>query len=127
VGDTFKLFTGTLSGSFGVVDLITNDVVNNKVYTWTDNTAVNGSITVASVAQLVDTTPTNLIGTVSGGQITLSWPASHIGWQLQGQTNSLSVGISTNWFNVAGSTTTNQIILPANTTDGAVFFRMIYP
>ena len=35
---------------------------------------------------------------VSGGTLTLTWPDSHRGWILEGQTNSLSVGISNNFY-----------------------------
>jgi fibronectin-binding autotransporter adhesin len=60
VGDTFQLLktTGALSGSFSTVILPTNDA-SGATYTWTDNTAVNGSITVASV-----TAPSTVLPTV---------------------------------------------------------------
>src|SRR5262249_4641106 len=51
----------------------------------------------------LNTTPTNLAFVVSGSQLTLSWPADHIGWRLQVQTNSLNVGVSGNWVDVPGS------------------------
>ena len=81
-----------------------------------------GSLLVSSVA----TTPTNITAVVNGNQYTLSWPASHIGWQLQAQTNSLNVGLSSNWSPVPGSTTTNQISVPINPANGSVFFRLSY-
>jgi hypothetical protein len=37
------------------------------------------------------------------------------------------VGISTNWATLAGSTATNLVNIPISPTNGAVFFRMIYP
>jgi hypothetical protein len=59
-----------------------------------------------------------------GNLLTLDWPTDHTGWQLQVQTNSPSQGLSTNWWDVADSTTTNQITLPINSTDGSVFSRL---
>jgi len=59
--------------------------------------------------------------------LTLSWPADHIGWRLQAQTNSTSAGLLNNWADVPGSTTTNQIIMPVDPANGAVFYRMVYP
>lgn len=58
VGDTFQLFktTGALSGSFSTVLIATNDA-NNMSYTWTDNTATSGSITVATAVS-TSTAPT---------------------------------------------------------------------
>lgn len=122
VGDTFKLFktTGSLSGLFNVVNLATNDA-NNMGYTWTDNTAADGTITVLTATQLVNPNPTNITFSVSGGTLMLSWPADHIGWTLQMQTNGLT---STNWLDVPGSSsfsTTNIVINPAIPT---TFYRL---
>ena len=95
--------------------------------TFTNNLAVNGTITVLTAPPLVNSTPTNLVVAVSPGQLTLSWPADHTGWTLQAQTNSLSVGLRTNWFSIAGSTTTNQMTMPVNPSDPAVFYRLSLP
>jgi hypothetical protein len=62
-----------------------------------------------------------------GGQIYAGWPADHIGWWLQMQTNSIDEGLGTNWVNVAGSDTTNQISIPINTANGSTFFRLVFP
>jgi hypothetical protein len=59
--------------------------------------------------------------------LTLSWPADHIGWHLEAQTNSLTSGLGTNWVTVANSATTNQVAIPLNLTNGSVFFRLVYP
>jgi autotransporter-associated beta strand protein len=75
----------------------------------------------------VNTDPTNITATVSGGVLTLSWPADHIGWRLQVQTNSLSAGLNTNWLDVAGSTNVNSVDININPANGSVFYRMIYP
>jgi hypothetical protein len=63
----------------------------------------------------------------TNNQLTLSWPADHIGWQLQAQTNSVSTGISNDWVNVNSSATTNKIIVPVTLTSGCVFYRLVYP
>ncbi len=64
---------------------------------------------------------------VTGNNLTLNWPADHIGWRLQAQTNDVTRGLGTNWVDVANSTTTNQMTMPIDLTDGSVFYRMIYP
>jgi fibronectin-binding autotransporter adhesin len=71
------------------------------------------------------TGPAQLTNSVSGGVLSLSWPSGQ-GWKLQMQTNSLSVGLGTNWVYVTdGSTTsTNIAIDPAKPT---VFYRLAYP
>jgi hypothetical protein len=60
-------------------------------------------------------------------QLYLSWPASYIGWKLQRQANAITVGLSTNWVDVAGSDTTNHVIVTVSPTNSAVFYRLTYP
>ena len=71
--------------------------------------------------------PTQLGIAATVNQLQLNWPQDHTGWQLQAQTNSLAVGLNTNWNTIAGSTETNQITLPVDATNGAVFFRLMRP
>jgi hypothetical protein len=68
-----------------------------------------------------------LTNSVSGSTLTLNWPADHVGWRLQVQTNSVGQGLGTNWVDVVGATATNQMIMPIKTANGSVFYRMIYP
>jgi len=75
----------------------------------------------------VATNSTSLSYTFGGTNLTFSWPQDHTGWQLQVQTNSLSVGLGTNWVIVAGSAATNQITVPVVVTNGSVFYRLVYP
>jgi hypothetical protein len=62
---------------------------------------------------------------INGPQINLSWPATHTGWTLQAQTNSLALGLSSNWVSVPGSTLTNQMFISRGA--GSVFFRLRSP
>ena len=62
-----------------------------------------------------------------GTQLQLSWPQDHTGWLLQVQTNSLNNGLGTNWTSVAGSSQTNQMSISMNSTNGSVFFRLVFP
>jgi hypothetical protein len=61
----------------------------------------------------------------SGNVLQISWPANHVGWTLQAQTNAPGVGIGPNWGIVSGSTTTNQFSTILDNTTGSVFFRLI--
>jgi hypothetical protein len=72
-------------------------------------------------------TPTNLTYATSGNTLTLSWPSSHLGWTLQAQTNSLHTGLDTTWFSLPGSTSTNQVQIPVNPANPAVFYRLSFP
>ena len=71
--------------------------------------------------------PTQLSIVLAGNQIQLNWPADHTGWQLQSQTNSLSAGLGTGWGDVPGSSETNQVMVPLDSANGAVFFRLALP
>ncbi|HTV39547.1 MAG TPA: hypothetical protein VMF08_03155 [Candidatus Sulfotelmatobacter sp.] len=62
----------------------------------------------------------------ANNQIQFNWPTDHMGWELQMQTNSLAVGLGTNWTTINGSDATNQRAIPLN-VDGSAFFRLIYP
>ena len=120
-GDTFTLFTsGAYSGSFSSVSSQTP----GQTVTWdVSQLAVNGTVKVATAVAA----PVMLTSAVSGGNLNLSWPANQIGWELQEQSNPLTIGLSTNWVAVPGSTTTNQVSLPVDTTEPSEFFRLVFP
>jgi Concanavalin A-like lectin/glucanases superfamily len=95
-------------------------IVNNAYGT------TNAFVTL-TVSSAVNSNPTNIVFAATNNELYLSWPADHTGWQLQAQTNSLSVGLSGNWVNVAGSVNTNQVAIPVNLNNGSVFYRLVYP
>ena len=74
----------------------------------------------------VSTTPVTLTSQLISNAIKLGWPTDHTGWRLQVQTNDLNAGLGTNWFDVAGSTATNQMSFPINPAAGGVFYRLLY-
>ena len=89
--------------------------------------ALNGAVESTNSTQ-VSARPTSSASVAIGvtnapGQLQLSWPADHTGWQLQSQTNNLG----TNWVNVPASMQTNQMTVPLNSTNGSVFFRLVRP
>lgn len=120
VGDRFQIFNEPVSG--GNTLTVTGGGMN-----WTNRLAVDGSITALSVANTVNSNPTNIVFSVSGSTLNLSWPADHTGWILQSQTNSLTTGLGTNWVNVSGSATTNATNFTVNPANGAVFYRLVLP
>jgi autotransporter-associated beta strand protein len=117
-GDTFTLFTATThSGNFSS---IVGSPGTGLGYTFT-----NGVLHV--VTHNVFDDPTPIVFSVSGGSLTLSWAADHTGWILQSQTNSLSVGLTTTWFDVAGSSSGNSVTVPLSPGNPTVFFRLRHP
>jgi len=102
--------------------------MTNYVTCWASDCAGNSNYCTFSVIVVpVATNPTNLNWSANGSQLTLSWPADHLGWHLEVQTNSLATGLNTNWFNVPDSDGTNQMVMPINHSGGAVFYRLRYP
>lgn len=120
--DTSSVGAGTyyaqFIGSIGEVALYNYPLTASQVLA-DYQAATAGTVT-------INPNPTNIVFAVSGNQLTLSWPSDHTGWQLQAQTNALSVGLNTNWVNVAGSTTTNELVMPISPANGSVFYRLIY-
>ena len=77
------------------------------------------------LVQPVFSGPITLLVTNSSHTLSLSWP--YLGWILQSQTNSLNVGISTNWVDVAGSASVTQTNITINPATPTEFFRLRYP
>jgi hypothetical protein len=122
-GDTFHILNATTyNGSFTSI----SPAIPGPGLTWDTNAlTTTGFISVAGSG--VNATPTNIVSSVTGGNLTMTWPSDHIGWTLQTQTNSRSVGLNTNWFPVTGSTTTNQVTVPVNPANPTVFYRLSLP
>ncbi|MDB6065098.1 MAG: hypothetical protein JWR26_1306 [Pedosphaera sp.] len=97
------------------------------VGTVVDNNYFGAATNSLVIASGVSTTPINMTVSFSGNQLTLSWPADHLGWLLQGQTNSLGVGISTNWVDVPGSITNTQSVIIVDPVNPSAFFRLRSP
>jgi hypothetical protein len=115
-GDVFVLFNQPVSG-FAAVNLPALTAGN----TWQNNLAVDGSL------RVVSTNAANLTLGVMANQLTLVWPVDHIGWRLQVQTNDLTAGLGSNWFDVPNTAATNQLTIPMTTGNASVFFRLIFP
>ncbi|MBW8864399.1 MAG: hypothetical protein JF609_05650, partial [Verrucomicrobia bacterium] len=120
-GDSFKLFSfASASGAFSA---ITPDTPAPGLQWDTSHLATDGTLR----ASAVNAAPTNITVVVSGNTLTLSWPADHTGWRLQSQTNSLGIGLTGSWSDVAGSTLVNSVNITLNPAYGTVFYRMVYP
>ena len=116
VGDKFTLFSQPVTGG-GTMTIV------SPGFTVANNLAVDGSVTVSAILPA----PTITAGVV-GNQLNLSWPAGWTGGvHLQGQTNTLAVGISTNWVTIPGTDLSNTYSTAINPTNRAVFFRLINP
>jgi cellulose 1,4-beta-cellobiosidase len=119
------VYTGLVATNYSDA-AVTNTVTYYYVVTAVSGGESSNSLQ-ASAVVLPSLVPTNIVVQAGNGQMQLSWPQDHAGWQLQIQTNSATVGLGTNWVNVPGSTATNQIFIPINPNNGSVFLRLAYP
>ena len=91
------------------------------------NLVISAPVTITvSNAVTIATNPTNIVATVSGTNLILSWPGDHTGWTLQAQTNPPSIGLGTNWVDVSGSASVNAVTNIINPANGSVFYRLKY-
>jgi autotransporter-associated beta strand protein len=114
VNDTFKLFNflSAPAGSFSQI-LLPSD------YAWdTTQLSVDGTVRVTGIAA-----PPTLGFTQIGTSLQFTWTGAY---KLQAQTNSLAVGISTNWFDYPGGGTSG-VTVPMDPDNGTVFFRLSTP
>ena len=88
---------------------------------------VLGAISVQNVTGVIATNTISLTSSATNGHLQINWPPDHIGWTLQTQAVPLNAGLGNNWTDVAGSTSVSAINIPYATTNGCVFFRLVYP
>lgn len=116
--DSFTLFTaGSETGNFSSV---TGSPGANLA--WSFN-PTNGVLSVVSSVTIA-TNPTNIIISVSGGNLNLSWPSDHLGWTLQ--TNSVGLTARNMWFAYPGSASLTNVSIPMDRTKTNVFYRLTY-
>ena len=119
VGDQFTLLSAS-AGATGNFSAIVGSAGSGLAYQFTP---ASGILSVVPGT----TNPTNITYTLSGNTLTLNWPATHLGWILQSQTNSLNVGLANNWVDVPGSGASTQAVIIINPATPAVFFRLRNP
>ena len=125
LGQTFTLFSGgNTAGTPSNFSSITGSPGTGLAWSFT-----NGVLSVVSGVSYAGY-PTNITATLSGNQLTLSWPATHLGWILQAQTNALTVGLTTptnTWFDVVGSDASNTNVINIDPANPTVFYRLRLP
>ena len=117
-GDSFQIFNASsYSGAFATTNL--PPLPNGFQWQWTP---ASGTLSIASTVAL---NPTDITANFTGNTLELNWPSDHIGWRLE--TNAISLADANAWFTLPGSTTTNQVFLNVDPTEGNVFFRLVFP
>jgi fibronectin-binding autotransporter adhesin len=118
-GQEFQLFSGTGATNASNFASIAGSPGSGLAFSFT-----NGTL---SVVTGIASYPTNISYSVSGSTMDISWPATHLGWILQAQTNSLSTGLGTNWVDVAGSDSVTNENITVSPNAPAVFYRLRKP
>jgi len=90
---------------------------DGELYALVTNTSANG--TGGIVYKILPAV--RLIIQLNANTLDISWPQA--GGRLQVQTN----GLSTTWFTVPNSTTTNHVVVPIDPANGSVFYRLALP
>jgi autotransporter-associated beta strand protein len=123
----FKLFSAnSYRGGFAAL----TPVSPGQGLAWNTNTLVtDGTLRVVSTLPVtISVGRPAVAGSAPSSQcLTLSWPADHIGWRLQAQTNSISAGLGANWLDVPNSVATNQMTFTLDPAASCVFYRLVYP
>jgi autotransporter-associated beta strand protein len=114
VGNKFTLFNKPVGNGAALT-------VTGAGVTWANNLAVDGSISVISVPP-----PPKLNFTRTGNNLQFSWNTNFGIYRLQSQTNSLSLGLNTNWSDWPGGGTSPGTV-SIDAMNQAVFFRLVSP
>ncbi len=102
-----------------------NGTIYYYVVTATDQTGYESTQSSQSVVTPVIATPPLSINIAfGGGNVTVSWPATHLGWILESQTNGL---LANGWSTVPNSTTTTSYSVPVAPGATRTFFRLKHP
>ena len=120
----------TIATNLATLAFTNSGLVNGTTYYFTVaavNSAGESAVSSPISAQPVSQLPPQLGYNLSGNNVQLTWPADHLGWELQVQTNAPGAGLGTNWVNWLASTATNQMTLPINPAAGGVFLRLVLP
>jgi hypothetical protein len=117
-------YTGSIAGSGYSAFTLASLPASVSGYLSNDTANASVDLVITNAPVVINPNPTNIVVSLSGQQLTLTWPANHTGWLLQ--SNSVSL-LSNAWVTVTGSSGTNQVTFPVDTTKTAVYYRLMYP
>lgn len=126
-GDVFQVFNKAAIGNFAVTNLPASNALNTVQYVWTNKLTIDGTLVLLQGASPIANYSTNITATVNGGNIEISWPATHLGWMIQTQANAITVGLSNNWVTISNTATQLGYTNTIDLTKGSVFYRLSKP
>ena len=123
----YPLITAATTGNPGLVTGTLPAVLvggNGAAGTTSLQTNSSGGLDLV-VINTISSVPPNLNLRVGGGMMTLTWPGDHLGWIAQ--SNVLDLANSNFWFDILGSQSATNLVLPLNPSAPKVFYRLRYP
>jgi len=69
--------------------------------------------------------PPQMMNSVGGNALTFTWPGDHLGWIAQ--SNTVDLSNSNFWFDILGSQSATNLVIPINSSAPQVFYRLRYP
>jgi autotransporter-associated beta strand protein len=127
VGTTSTIIAAATTGNpGGVAGVLPPVTVTGNGNSGTATLQINntGGLDLVVVSSMASD-PTNLSYTVSGGTLTLTWPGDHLGWIAQ--SNSVSLANTNDWFDITGSQSGTNLVIPISPAQSKVFYRLRYP
>ena len=127
VGTSATTTNGSVLSNDGINITVPANTVNDSfTYKITDGLgATNFGTVLILVTAGYASTPTNIVFSVTGGVLKLTWPGSHLGWYAQ--SNSVNLADSSKWFNIPGSETVTNLNITIQPTKTNVFYRLLKP
>jgi autotransporter-associated beta strand protein len=113
-GDKFTLFSQPLPNGASIT-------VSGGRATWTNNLALDGSISVVTV---ISTQPVLNFSRTTTNTLVFSWSDPYTSFKLQSQTNSLKVGVSNYWLDYPNGGT-SPVTVPIVKTNPTAFYRLV--
>ena len=123
----YPLITAATTGNPGLVTGTLPAVLvggNGAAGTTSLQTNSSGGLDLV-VINTISSVPPNLNLRVGGGTMTLTWPGDHLGWIAQ--SNVLDLANSNFWFDILGSQSATNLVIPVNPSAPKVFYRLRYP
>ena len=106
----------------GSPDAPTNIGTYPVVGTIVDNNYFGAATNNLVIVTGVSTNSPNINPSISGNQLTISWPSDHTGWILQSNVN---LSNPAGWIDVPGTGTNSQFIITIDPANPDVFFRLL--
>lgn len=118
-GETFQLFSasGAKTGTFDTITILPATGATGSFDPQT------GTVTIH--ATTIPSSRTNITAIFSGGNLTLSWPESYLGWLAQ--SNAVNVAAPESWFDIPGSASATSLVITPEPGRSGVFYRLRHP